>query len=251
VQFDEKWAFVGKKQKHCDPDDFADWVQGDCWDHLAFDPEHRLVLSVVTGKRASEHARLLVEDFHQRTRGRLMNLMTSDEHPAYAEAILEVYGEEVRPEPAGRPGRPRQPYKRPPAGLRYATVHKVRERGRVVRVEWRVVFGTVLAVLAAVAVSLVSKVVNTAFLERHHGSDRHRNGRKVRKTYRFSKDWEVHQAVTWFTLFSANFCWPVRTLRERADESGGWCQRTPAMAAGLADHVWSIREWLTYPAVQR
>ena len=49
VQFDEKWAFVGKKEKHCDPDDPADDDRGDNWDHVAFDPEHRLVVSVVPG----------------------------------------------------------------------------------------------------------------------------------------------------------------------------------------------------------
>jgi hypothetical protein len=42
----------------------------------------------------------------------------------------------------------------------------------------------------------------------------------------------------------------VRTLRERTDE-GGWRKRTPAMAAGLADHVWSLKVWLTFPAVQQ
>ena len=59
----------------------------------------------------------------------------------------------------------------------------------------------------------MSQRVNTFFVERHNGSDRHRNSRKVRKTYRFSKDWEVHRAVTYFTMLSANFCCPVRTLR--------------------------------------
>ena len=44
VQFDEKWSFVGKKEKHCDPDKPADARQGDNWDHVAFDPEHRLVV---------------------------------------------------------------------------------------------------------------------------------------------------------------------------------------------------------------
>jgi hypothetical protein len=50
---------------------------------VALDPEHRLVVSVVPGKRTSENVRLLVNDFKQRTQGRLMNLMTSDEYPAY------------------------------------------------------------------------------------------------------------------------------------------------------------------------
>src|SRR5258708_24227033 len=51
-----------------------------------------------------------------------------------------------------------------------------------------VVFGTLAAVMAALAVSLVSTAVNTVFIERHHGSDRHRNRRKVRKICCFSKD---------------------------------------------------------------
>ena len=65
-----------------------------------------------------------------------------------------------------------------------------------------------------------------------------------------SKDWDVHQALTSCTMYSYNFCWPVRTLREKVPE-GRWQPRTPAMAAGLADHVWSLDEWLTLPAVQR
>ena len=49
VQFDEKWAFVGKKQKNCDPNNPDDAQCGDYWDFVAFDPEHRLVLAVVPG----------------------------------------------------------------------------------------------------------------------------------------------------------------------------------------------------------
>ena len=48
--------------------------------------------------------------------------------------------------------------------------------------------------------------------------------------------------------YSYNFCWAVRTLRVKT-EGGDWRSRTPAMAAGLADHVWSLSEWLTLPAV--
>jgi hypothetical protein len=204
----------------------------------------------VPGRRTEDHTRLLVEDFHRRTGGRVMNLMTSDENPAYATAILEVYGAVVMPPRRGRRGRRPAPRKVPPADLKYATVHKVRENNRVVRVETRVVFGTWLGVLLALALSAVSKVVNTAFIERHNGSDRNGNARKTRKSYCFSKDWQMHEAVTYFTMYSANFCRPVRTLRERKAE-GGWQQRTPAMAAGLADHVWSLKEWLSFPAIQR
>jgi IS1 family transposase len=241
---------VGKKEKHCRPGEEADDGCGDCWDHVALDPETRLVVSVVVGRRTAEHTRLLVEDFHTRTGGRVMSLMTSDEYPAYAEAIREVYGEPVQPRRTGRPGRPKKPYRRLPKGLLYATVHKERQNNRVVRVETRVVFGTKAAVLAALASSVVSASVNTCLVERQNGSDRHRNSRKVRKTYRFSKDWRAHEAATYFTMYSANFCQPVRTLRVKAGK-GRWQQRTPAVAAGLTDHVWSISEWLSRPSVQR
>jgi hypothetical protein len=250
VQFDEKWAFVGKKEKHCDPEEAADTKQGDNWDHVALDPEHRLVVSVVPGKRTAENVEKVVRDFKVRTGGRRMNLITSDEYPPYKAAMLNAYGTEVVPPRTGKPGRPKTPYKVAPPELQYATVHKTREKGRVVKVDSRVVFGTVLGVMTALAQSVVSTAINTAFIERHNGTDRNRNARKVRKTYCFSKNWEVHEALSYFTLYSYNFCWPVRTLRVR-DAEGHWRQRTPAMAAGLSDHIWTLSEWLTFPCVQR
>ncbi len=241
---------MGKKEKHCDPDVPDDAQQGDNWDHVALDPEHRLVLGVVPGKRTAEKVEALVEDFKERTGGRPMNLITSDEYKPYRGAILKAYGEQVVPPRTGRPGRPQTPYYVPSPDLKYATVHKTREKGRVVKIAPRVVFGTVAAVMAALRLSTVSNKINTAFVERQNGTDRNRNGRKVRKTYCFSKDWEVHNAVTYFTMYTYNFCWPVRTLRQQ-DSEGHWTPRTPAMAAGLTDHVWSLWEWLTFPAIQR
>jgi IS1 family transposase len=240
VQLDEKWSFVGDKGKERDPADEANWFQGDQWDHVAFDPDSRLVLTVVVGKRIVENVVLVLEDLKQRLDGRVPELVTSDEYPAYEEALRAIFGEERVPPPTGRPGRPRGPEIVPPAEMTYATVHKTRENGRVVQVETREVFGELADGATA----------STSYLERQNATDRHRNARKGRKTYRFSKDWEVHEAVTAFTMFSYNFCWPVRTLRQRSQGSR-WQPRTPAMAAGLADHVWSVREWLTLPGVQR
>jgi hypothetical protein len=250
VQFDEKWSFVAKKEKHCDRADPADDFRGDCWDHTALDAESRLVLSVVPGRQSPGHTLLLVEDVYRRTAGRSLALLSSDENPAYAEAILAVYGQEVQPPRRGKRGRQPQPVQVPPPGLTYATVHKTREKNRVVKVETRVVYGSEQAVGAALAGSSVSTTVNTAFVERHNGTDRNRNARKGRKTCCFSKDWEVHEAMTYFTMYSYNFCWPVRTLREGSRRKG-YRQRTPAMAAGLADHIWTLEEWLSFPAAQR
>ena len=179
-----------------------------------------------------------------------MNLITTDGYPAYEEAILNAYGETVTPPRTGKPGRPQAPYKVAPEGLNYAVVEKTREKGRVVKIVTRVVFGTMAAVAGALGLSSASRAVNTPFVERQNGTDRHRNARKARKTYRFSKDWRYHEAVTYLSMYTYNFCWPVRTLRIK-DEQGCWQNRSPAMAAGLTDHVWSISEWLTLSAVRR
>ena len=56
VQFDEKWSFVAKKEKHCDRTDPDDDQCGDCWDHVALDAEHRLVVSAIVGRRTEDEA---------------------------------------------------------------------------------------------------------------------------------------------------------------------------------------------------
>jgi IS1 family transposase/transposase-like protein len=245
IQMDEAWSFVAKKEKNCDEDDPEDRFRGDCWDHVAFDPEHRLVLAVVPGERTAESVRELVGDVKERLDGRVPDLITTDEYAPYQGAILEAFGEEVVPPRTGRPGRPRSPYRVPPEGLNYATVHKTRKKGRVVEVATRVIFGTAATVQAALADSVASRTVNTAFVERHNGTDRSRNARKVRKTYCFSKDWWMHRAATFFSKYSYNFCWPVRTLKAKDGAA-----QTPAMMAKLTDHVWTLTEWIKRPAVQ-
>jgi IS1 family transposase len=242
---------VAKRQKNCDPTDPDGDHRGDYWDHVAFDPEHKLVLAAVPGARTEENARALVAELKQRSGCEPPALITSDEYPAYATAIEEVSGEPV-PAPSRRgPGRPRiVPERRLPEEVIYATVHKHREGHRVVAVEARQVFGAPEALEEVLAASRASRGVNTSFVERQNASDRGRNARKARKTYRFSKDWRVHEAMTYLTQYGPNSCWCVRTLRVKG-EDGRRCERTPAMAAGLADHVWSLSEWLTLPAVHQ
>ena len=67
AQFDEKWAFVGKKQKNCDPDDPKDQDKGDQWDHTAIDVDSRMVVSLVVGKRGRQALEEVVGDFAERT----------------------------------------------------------------------------------------------------------------------------------------------------------------------------------------
>src|SRR5262249_33936141 len=86
--------------RNCDPTDPTDDHRGDYWDHVAFDPEHKLILAVVPGARTEENARAIVVEVAQRVGGDPPPLMTSDEYPAYAAAIEEVFSEPV---PAPRP----------------------------------------------------------------------------------------------------------------------------------------------------
>jgi len=180
----------------------------------------------------------------------LMRLMTSDAYPADEAAILDAYGATVRPPRTGRPGRPEGAYKPPPPGVADATVEGVRKKGRVVAILTRVVLGTMAAVAAELAGSRVSRSIDTSFIERQDATDRHHDARKSRKTYRFSKGWRFHESATYFTMYSDDSCWPVRTLREPTGD-GRWRKQTPAMAAGLADHVWSMTEWINRPVVLR
>ena len=199
------------------------------------------------GKRDGATCERLIRQVHDRTGGRTDLLITSDEHAPYETSIREVYGvEQPRPRRPG-PGRPPKPVKIVPPGLCYATVRKRREKGRVVEVVRIVVFGTMCLLDALLSRSTASTTINTSFVERNNGTDRHQNARKRRKTYGFSKDLALHRASSYFIGYSYNFCWAVRTLRAQAP-GGPWQARTPAMAAGLSDHVWTLEEWITYPA---
>jgi IS1 family transposase len=224
--------------------------RGDAWDFVAYDPEHRLVLAVLPGARTAANAEAIISDAKARLGGGAPGLITTDELPAYKAAIEAAFSEPVPPPEKRGPGRPRVlPRRRLPDGLNYATVHKRRENDRVVSVEQRLIFGSPEGLEAALRRSTASGRVNTSFLERQNGADRGRNARKARRTYRFSKGWEAHEAMTYLTMYAYNFCWPVRTLRIK-DAERKWRERTPAMAAGLTDHVWGWRQWFTRPSVQ-
>jgi IS1 family transposase len=252
VQFDEMWSFVAKKQKNCDPLNPDDDHKGDWWDHVAYDPEHKLVLAVVPGARVTESVEEVVDEVKNRLDGQPPDLMTSDEYAVYETVIATAFSQPVEaPQETAGPGRrPLLPQRRLDPGVTYATVRKQRKHNRVVAVERTVVLGTQDAVDRVLKASVCSRTINTSFVERQHATARGQNSRQSRRTYRFSKDWEVHESMSYFTRYRYNFCWPVRTLRVR-DAEGRWQQRTPAMSAGLSDHVWSLAEWLSFPVIQR
>ena len=209
------------------------------------DAETKLAVSLVIGPRSQANAEALWRDFGERTDRRLPELITTDEYRVAAGAILATYGTPKPVPRTGKPGRPRQPRLVPPKALVYAMVHKLRRKGRVVKVTIRRVFGTARQLIQVLARSTVSAHVNTTFIERFHATVRQHNSRKARKVYTFSKDREQHLAMSWFAVAYYNFCRPHLGLRLR--EEGHWRVRSPAMAAGISDHVWSLQEFMRYP----
>ncbi|MBI5568304.1 MAG: hypothetical protein HY914_00005 [Desulfomonile tiedjei] len=239
-----------KKDKHLSPEEQAAGELGSQWDHTAIDARTKMVVSLIQGpSRDQETCDRLVEDFANRTNHKPPELVTTDEHAPYQNSLLKTYGQDFLPERNGNTGRKPNPRKRPSEDMVYATVDKTRENGEVVHVDTTLVFGTEEQLGQALDRSPVSANVNTAFVERQNGTARHLNARKQRKTYSFSKQLLEHFAMTWLAVFYYNFCWAHRTLRVSEvgpDDESRYIPRSPAMAARLSDHIWTVEEFLDW-----
>jgi IS1 family transposase len=242
-----------KKDKHCDPDDPADAEQGSYWDHVIIDPETKLIVSLVVGRRNADTVVQVFTDFYERTGGYLPELIVTDEYASYETVILDTYGVlredlELTPEEEEDFDNKEMPRFYFPVEIAYATVHKEKESGRVVAVNSRVVLGSPEQAAQTLEEAERSQTLNTSFVERYHGTQRQFNARKKRKAYTFSKERSSHAACTWLVVVWYNFGWCVRTLREKVqEEPPRYHYRTPAMTAGVADHAWSMPELLGYP----
>jgi hypothetical protein len=242
-----------KKDKHCDPADPDDAKQGSYWDHVIIDPETKLIISMVVGRRNADTVVQVFTDFYDRTDGALPKLITTDGYAVYETVILDTYGvwrEELglTPEEEADFDRTGMPEFYFPVEITYATVLKAKEGGRVVEVTSQVVLGSEEQAEETLEESERSQTINTSFVERWFGTQRQFSGRKKRKAYTFSKELSFHEACTWLVVVWYNFGWCVRTLRQKVQEDPPrYHYRTPAMAAGLADHAWTMHELLSYP----
>jgi len=162
--------------------------------------------------------------------------LVSDGWGGHREALIAVYGEV----PAYR-GRGRPPSRKQPRDdWQYLQMVKQRENGRVIGVQPQVIFGDPEQVGADLA-------HHTAYVERTHLTSRHMNGRLVRQTLGFSKRLLMLRAASVWEDVVYNFARHVKTLRlEVNDGTRRWLQRSPAMAAGITDRIWSIDELLTW-----
>ncbi len=171
-------------------------------------------------------------------------MFVSDELPHYVTMLAEFFHKQVPVMPTGKPGRPRNPERVVDADLDYATVHKTREGGRVVKVERRVVFGSEQSVHERLEGS-PSHTINTAFVERSNLHWRLWDAHLVRKSLTFARSWRWLRAKFAICVACYNFVRPHGTLSRRANRT--FQPKTPAMAANVTDHPWSFLELLAYP----
>ncbi|MBF0462151.1 MAG: hypothetical protein HQL87_12220 [Magnetococcales bacterium] len=232
-----------------------DFLQGThAWVWVAFAPEWRLFLGFVVGKRVQKNANILIKRVHHIINGRLP-LFTSDQLPEYRTALLEAYGQWVQPERTSQRGRCPKRQLVPCPGLLYAQVVKRKERGHLVDITTKPVFGDADTIRARLASFSTSNSINTSFVERGNLVLRQGNRRLTRKTNGFSKDLIWLEKQLWMSLAYYHFILPHQSLRRKLSVeeptrgSGShrrWQSITPAMAAGMTDHVWSTSELLSY-----
>lgn len=253
-QLDELWSFVHTKERHLTTAKHCCDSYGDAWIWLAFAPVWRLVLAFVVGKRTQASANLLLSRVVHVTDDRVP-FFTSDQLTEYRTALLHAYGQWYQPVRQGRRGPHPQPRRIPRPDLLYAQVVKQRERGQVVAVTSKVVFGDLASVNQRLKASCVSASINTSFVERENLTLRQHTRRLTRDTNGFSKDQGWLETHLWLVLAYYHLVLPHTSLAHTAPvptptrgtgSPRRWLPVTPAMAAGITDHIWTTTELLSY-----
>jgi IS1 family transposase len=223
------------------------------WVWTAMDPVTKLLLTIDIGDRTLAMAQRVVHQVVQVLAPGCVPLFLTDGFKEYATALLTHYGQWVQPERRQATGPLPKPRWRPLPQLLYAQVVKTVRRRRLVGVTHRVVFGTLAAVQAVLAP--LGCQINTAFVERLNLDLRHHVAAIGRRVTTLCKGEDgVRQQLALFQTYH-NFCLPHASLRQPllqpvpTNGTGSvrqWRPCTPAMAAGLTDRVWTLREVLLF-----
>ena len=233
-----------KKEKNVtnsDPESY-----GDVYTLTAIKTDTRLFICHHEGDRSTEAAINLFRDVERRRSiCSPIPVFTSDNWDSFEEGLVNVYGYLETPPYCGI-GRKPLPLLIPYPKLKYAQVCKQKEKGRVVEVLQRVVFGDPEEVMKSLGADSGGKI-NTAYIERLNLTIRNSLARFVRRGMNCSKDLLIHSHAIDFFQAWYNFVKPHQSLRREINVGRKrWTQRTPAMAEGLTDHVWSLKELLTF-----
>ena len=223
------------------------------WVWVAMDPESKLLLGLDVGDRTLAMAQRFVHQVAQVLAPDCAPLFLTDGFREYVTALLTHSGQWVHPPRRQATGPAPKPRWLPLPQRLSAQVVKTVRRRRLVRVTHRVVFGTLVAVEQVLAP--LGWQINTAFVERLNLDIRQHIaavGRRV-NTLCKGEDGLRQQLALYHTYY--NFCLPHASLRQALPEplptngagsAKHWRPRTPAMAAGLTDHIWTLRELLLF-----
>jgi IS1 family transposase/transposase-like protein len=248
VQLDEMWSFIRRKhasEANSDGESPDLSEDGRQWVWISFAPQYRLILAAFVGPRTFESAVQLIEMTAAVVLG--VPCFFSDGFSCYLSALIEVYHTLTTFPRTGKPGRSKQPRKEPHPDLVYGQVVKKKRQGRLQELVYRVVCGSK-------RLEDLGFSISTSLIERLNLTLRHALAPLVRKSWSFCKDrTQMRRRVVFFQAFY-NFARPHMSLRvplsEQEPYDSGliqpkWCQRTPGMASGLTDHIWTFRELLT------
>jgi IS1 family transposase len=206
LQCDEIWAFVGAKMKNTSAEKIEQgW--GDVWTWTAIDADTKLIVSYTLGQRGADTANAFMQDVASRVTNRFQ--LTTDGHRVYADAVEDAFG----------------------ADIDYAMLVKIYGASNdspESRYSPATCIGCRTGVLAG---DPDPKHISTSFVERQNLSMRMGMRRFTRLTNGFSKKLENHGHAVALYFMHYNFCRVHKTLRV-----------TPAMEAGLTDHVWELEE---------
>jgi IS1 family transposase len=209
IQCDEIWAFVGAKEKRVTPDK-RDEGWGDVWTWVALDSDTKLVPTYRVGARDFTEARAFIADLASRLRHRVQ--LTTDGHKPYLRAVEDAFAGEID----------------------YATLTKLYASQPSGRYSPPVCIG---AATSKVTGNPDPALISTSYVERQNLTMRMSMRRFTRLTNAFSKKVENLAAAVSLHFMHYNYCRPHKTL------SAPHAPRvTPAMAARLTDHVWTLPE---------
>jgi len=255
VQLDELFALLSavKAGEVSDPEAIQRLSRSPHWVWGALDPVTKLLLTIDVGDRTLAMAQSVVHQVVQVLAPGCVPLFLTDGFKEYTTALLTHCGQWVQPSRRQATGPAPKPRWMPLPALLYAQVIKTVRQRRLVRVTHRVVFGTVEAVQQVLAAH--GWQINTAFIERLNLSIRHHVAAVGRRVATLCKGEEgLRQQLALYHVYY-NFCLPhasLRLLLPQSEPTHGngsakrWQPRTPAMAAGLTDHVWTLRAVLLF-----
>lgn len=208
LQLDEQWAFVGMKARNV-PDKLRDtFGYGDVYVWVALDADSKLIPCWHVGPRNADAAHVFIDDLASRLRNRVQ--IVTDGLKAYIEAIGDAFG----------------------AAVDFAQLVKLyghaRGKAEVIRYSPAPCIGTRRTVRTG---DVAYDEISTSYVERVNLTMRMSNRRFTRLTNAFSKKLENHMHAISLQFMAYNFCRIHKTLRV-----------TPAMEAGIAEHVWTMEE---------